>query len=142
GDLVLRAQEPADRATHEHVVVDHEHAQRARRLCRRPRTRLHLHGLALLAVGQADREGRAHPEFTAHLDAAAQSFGDIAADGQPEARAHAHRFGGEERVEDASQTLLGDADAGVADAHLHFARALVALYAHHDLIVADIPLGD
>ena len=62
------------------------------------------------------------PDFAVHGDEAAGLLDDAVDGGQAQARALAHRLGGEEGIEDLALDLLGHADAGIG----HFDADIVA----------------
>src|SRR5829696_8991835 len=86
-----------------------------------------LDGVRLAGDRQRDREGGAAAGAAAHLHLAAVLLDDALAHPEAEAGALALPLGGEERLEDVAQRLLGDAGAVV----LHLDQHLTAVGEDH-----------
>src|SRR5262245_16375864 len=71
--------------------------------------------------GQLDDEPRAVAVLALHANGAAMASDDAMGDREAEPGALADRLGGEERIPDAIQVILGNARAGVFDRHPHAA---------------------
>ena len=74
---------------------------------------------------QFDDEGGADGGGGIGIDAAPVLLDDAVADGEPQADAPTHLFGGKERIKDPRQMVGGDAGTGVADPDFHGALGIL-----------------
>ena len=121
--VAVRPQDLAQQIARDPIVLGHQHPGRgahARPAAPAARARGSAAGGGGRPLARdADEEGRALARLALDGDRAAERGGELAADGEAEARPLAAPLGRVEGLEDSAQVVGGDAVAGIADGDEH-----------------------